>query len=82
MSKFQKFITDLFTPVVTVRGTSEKTKSSITPVNKAILTYVGVEAISGPDSTILDKAAFVATPYILNVVSDLGAQKGYEESKK
>ena len=82
MGKLQQFITDLFTPSVTVREESESDKRYITPVNQAILTYVAAEVISGPNTTFLDKATFVAAPHVLSAVADLGAHKGYEESKK
>ena len=82
MKKLGKFISDLITPTVSSRQETPTRKAKLTPVNEAILTYVAVQTMSGPDTTFLDKAAFVAAPYVINAVAELGAQKGYEESKK
>jgi hypothetical protein len=82
MSKLGKFIHDLITPTVSSRPAPTASKQKLTPVNEAILTYVIVQTLSGPDTTFVDKAAFVAAPYVIDAVAVLGAHKGYEESKK
>ena len=81
MKKLGKFINSLVTPTVSSRQTPTPSKKKLTPVNEAILTYVVVQTLSGPDTTLIDKAAFVATPYVIDAVAALGAHKGYEESK-
>lgn len=82
MNKLGKFISDLITPTISSRQETTTRKAKLTPVNEAILTYVAVQTMSGPDTTFLDKATFVAAPYVIDAVAGLGAQKGYEESKK
>ena len=82
MNKFGKFINDLITPTVSKRQESTTRKAKLTPVNEAILTYVAVQTMSGEDTTFFDKATFVAAPYVIDAVAGLGAQRGYEESKK
>ena len=82
MNKLGKFISDLINPTVYVRQETKARKAKLTPVNEALLTYVAVQTMSGPDTTFFDKATFVAAPYVIDAVAALGAQKGYEESKK
>jgi hypothetical protein len=82
MNKFGKFINDLITPTISSRQGVTPRKVKLTPVNETILTYVLVKEMSGEDTTLFDQAVFVATPYVIDAVAGLGAQKGYEESKK
>lgn len=80
MNWLNELIHNLLTPKVTLREqTSEPHGLSLK--NSLIANAVFAEVISGRESTLVDKAAFVAMPYAVRAAAHIGAQNGFGESK-
>lgn len=73
-----KWITELFTPTLTPRETPAHHEPS---AKSTLMSVIIAEIVSGPSSTLADKATFVAMPHVIKAVADFSAYKENGESK-
>lgn len=76
MTWIKQFLNGLVNPTVTPKAPSSTTNgSSLT--HDLIVASVIAEVTSGSDSTLLDKATYVALPYVIRAVAESSAQKNF-----
>lgn len=81
MAWFKKFFKDLTTPTVVPRENGGIRQQPLSTKNTLIVNAAVAQLTSGPDSTLLDKATYVAMPHIIRMVADMGAQNSLGESE-
>lgn len=52
----------------------------LAPVVDAFALFVMADLLAGPDSTMADRVAFVAAPFVIGLAAHLGAQAGAAEA--
>lgn len=76
MSRFTKFLQGLVTPTVTPKD-SHTVPQGYSLTNSLIIAASIAEFTSGPESTFIDKATYVAMPYVIKAVAYESAQKNF-----
>lgn len=74
------FLSDFFKPQEVLRDPAEINNKI--PTEIAVGVNVAIAAILGRNASFLDKAAYVAYPFVVEKVAKMGAQRGNGDPKK
>lgn len=73
-ARFRAWFRDLFTPI----GDRPVVLSPPRPIERVVLEQAIVAQVIGPHAPLVDKAAFIASPHIVQAAARWGAQRGAE----
>ena len=76
MAWLKNFLNGLVSPTVTPKN-SAIGAGDISLTDSLIISAVIAEVTSGSDSTLLDKATYVAMPHVIRAVAGASAQKNF-----